>query len=75
MSIRDFKKAASLFLDTVATFTSYELMDYPTFVTYTVFCCIIALGRPELREKVSFYPTKIFAFYSVNTSHCMKEFE
>lgn len=52
MSIRDFKKAASLFLDTVATFTSYELMDYPTFVTYTVFCCIIALGRPELREKV-----------------------
>jgi 26S proteasome regulatory subunit N7 len=26
MSIRDFKKAAGLFLDTVATFTSYELL-------------------------------------------------
>ncbi|KAK3102495.1 hypothetical protein FSP39_011781 [Pinctada imbricata] len=52
MSIRDFKQAAGLFLDTVATFTSYELMDYPTFVTYTVFCSMIALERPELREKV-----------------------
>ena len=28
MAIRDFKKAASLFLDTISTFTSYELMDY-----------------------------------------------
>ncbi|XP_060079179.1 26S proteasome non-ATPase regulatory subunit 6-like [Ylistrum balloti] len=52
MSIRDFKKAASLFLDTVATFTSYEVMDYQTFVTYTVFCGMIALERPQLREKV-----------------------
>lgn len=52
MSIRDFKQAATLFLDTVATFTSYELMDYQTFVTYTVICSMIALERPELREKV-----------------------
>lgn len=52
MSIRDFKKAASLFLDTVATFTSYELMDYHSFVSYTVLCSIIALERPDLREKV-----------------------
>merc|ERR1711894_828256 len=52
MSIRDFKTAAKLFLDTVATFTSYELMDYQTFVTYTVLCGIIALDRPDLRQKV-----------------------
>ncbi|ESN93411.1 hypothetical protein HELRODRAFT_103503 [Helobdella robusta] len=52
MAVRDFKMAASLFLDTVATFTSYELMDYKTFVTYTVFCCMIALARPQQREKV-----------------------
>jgi len=52
MSIRDFKKAAGLFLDTIATFTSYELMDYKQFVTYTVLCCIIALERTKLREKV-----------------------
>ncbi|XP_055881581.1 26S proteasome non-ATPase regulatory subunit 6-like [Biomphalaria glabrata] len=52
MSIRDFKSAATLFLDTIATFTSYELMNYQQFVTYTVLCCMIALERPELREKV-----------------------
>ncbi|KAK7476519.1 hypothetical protein BaRGS_00032267 [Batillaria attramentaria] len=52
MSIREFKEAATLFLDTIATFTSYELMDYPTFVTYTVLCSVIALERPQLREKV-----------------------
>lgn len=52
MSIRDFKTAANLFLDTVATFTSYELMDYPKFVTYTVLCGMIALDRPDLRKRV-----------------------
>jgi 26S proteasome regulatory subunit N7 len=52
MSVRDFKTAAALFLDTVATFTSYELMDYKQFVVYTVYCSMIALGRPDLREKV-----------------------
>jgi 26S proteasome regulatory subunit N7 len=51
MSIRDFKTAAELFLDTVATFTSYELMDYPTLVTYTVICSLLALERSKLREK------------------------
>ena len=53
MSIRQFKEAATLFLDTIATFTSYELMDYPQFVTYTVLCSVIALERPKLREKVT----------------------
>ena len=53
MSIRQFKEAATLFLDTIATFTSYELMDYPKFVTYTVLCSVIALERPKLREKVT----------------------
>uniref|UniRef100_A0A8B9GAE9 26S proteasome regulatory subunit Rpn7 N-terminal domain-containing protein n=1 Tax=Amazona collaria TaxID=241587 RepID=A0A8B9GAE9_9PSIT len=40
-----------LFLDAVSTFTSYELMDYKTFVTYTVYVSMIALDRPDLREK------------------------
>jgi len=60
MAVRDFKLAASLFLDTVATFTSYELMDYKTFVTYTVFCSMIALSRPDLREKVPYLGTMFF---------------
>jgi 26S proteasome regulatory subunit N7 len=28
MAVRNFSKAADLFLETVSTFTSYELMDY-----------------------------------------------
>ncbi|GIY68686.1 26S proteasome non-ATPase regulatory subunit 6 [Caerostris extrusa] len=52
MAIRDFKNAATFFLDTVSTFTSYELMDYKTFVTYTVICSMISLPRVDLREKV-----------------------
>lgn len=52
MSIREFKAAANFFLDTVSTFTSYELMDYKQFVKYTVIVSMIALERTELRTKV-----------------------
>ncbi|CAH8514265.1 unnamed protein product [Heterobilharzia americana] len=52
MSVRDFSAAAKNFLDAVATFTSYELMDYKTFIKYTVMAAMIALKRPDLREKV-----------------------
>jgi len=52
IAIRDFKSAANYFLDTVSTFTSYELMDYVTFVRYTVYVALIALPRNELRDKV-----------------------
>ncbi|XP_055851781.1 26S proteasome non-ATPase regulatory subunit 6 [Episyrphus balteatus] len=52
VAIRDFKAAAEFFLDTVSTFTSYELMDYPTFVRYTVYVSMISLPRNELRDKV-----------------------
>lgn len=52
MAIRDFKQAADLFLDTISTFTCYELCDYKTFVGYTVLASMIALPRVELRTKV-----------------------
>ena len=68
MAVRDFKLAASLFLDTVATFTSYELMDYKTFVTYTVFCSMIALSRPDLREKVSLVSSLLQYVITVNST-------
>ena len=45
MSVRDFKKAANLFLDAISTFTSYELMDYVAFVEYTVTISVLALDR------------------------------
>ena len=53
LMMRDFKTAAKQFLDTVATFTSYELMDYNTFVIYTIFATMLALSRPDLRQKVT----------------------
>ncbi|VDO78651.1 unnamed protein product [Soboliphyme baturini] len=52
MSIRDFKKAANLFLDAVSTFTCYELMSYEKLVFYAVITSMIALERNELRDRV-----------------------
>ncbi|GAB6029607.1 proteasome regulatory particle subunit [Chamberlinius hualienensis] len=52
MAIRDFRSAANFFLDTISTFTSYELTDYKTFVTYTVLVSILTLPRTDLRTKV-----------------------
>jgi len=52
MSIRDFKSAATLFLDGVSTFTSYELMDYVKFVEYTVVISMLAQDRSDLHKNV-----------------------
>lgn len=52
LRIRDFNKAAPLFLESLSTFTSYELMDYTSFVSYTVIACMLALSRQELKKKV-----------------------
>lgn len=52
MTIRDFGRAAKLFNDTVSTFTSVELVDYATFVSYAVFTSALALDRVDLDKKV-----------------------
>ncbi|KXJ20234.1 26S proteasome non-ATPase regulatory subunit 6 [Exaiptasia diaphana] len=52
LSIRDFKSAANNFLESISTFTSYELMDYKQFVTLTVLASIISLERVDLKKKV-----------------------
>jgi len=52
MSVRDFKEAANNFLDTVSTFTSYELMDYHTFIKYTIISSMMALDRKDLTKKI-----------------------
>jgi 26S proteasome regulatory subunit N7 len=53
MSSRNFKKAADLFLDSISTFTTYELFPYDTFIFYTVLTSIISLDRVSLKQKVS----------------------
>jgi len=52
MSIREFKKAALLLLDTISTFTAVELLDYDTFIFYTVLMCVVALDRVTIKSKV-----------------------
>ncbi|XP_065185006.1 26S proteasome non-ATPase regulatory subunit 6-like [Sycon ciliatum] len=51
MSTRAFSRASDLFLEAVATFTSYELMSYQQFVRYTVLCSMITVERTTLKEK------------------------
>lgn len=52
MSIRDFKKAAVCFFDTMATFTSTELMEYRTFCKYAIISCLLAQERKDIKELV-----------------------
>ncbi|XAR49103.1 hypothetical protein NMG60_11032172 [Bertholletia excelsa] len=52
MSTRNFKRAANLFLDSISTFTTYELFPYDTFIFYTVLTSIISLDRVSLKQKV-----------------------
>lgn len=51
-SIRDFAGAANLLLDTLATFTSVELMEYKEFVRYAVLAAALVLKRPEFKTRV-----------------------
>ncbi|CAO3588158.1 unnamed protein product [Absidia cylindrospora] len=52
MSIRDFKGAASQFIDTLSTFTSTEMMSYQDFVKYTVLTSVISMQRVDIKKKV-----------------------
>lgn len=52
ITTRDFKTAAENFLESISTFTSYELMKYVKFVEYTVLVSLISLKRSELGDKV-----------------------
>jgi hypothetical protein len=52
LAVRDFKKAADLFLDSTATFTATELFSYKTFIFYTVLTSLITLKRVDLKAKV-----------------------
>lgn len=51
-SVRNFKKAAHLFLDSIATFSSAELVSYNAFIKYTVLMSIASLDRKDLKNRV-----------------------
>lgn len=50
IQIREFKKAASLFLEAVPTFTTYELMSYEELVSYCVVTCMVTINRKKMRS-------------------------
>jgi len=52
MISRDWKGAATLFLNVMPTFTATELVEFKDFVFYTVILTMVALDRPTLREKL-----------------------
>jgi 26S proteasome regulatory subunit N7 len=52
LSIRDFKGAVNLLVDSLATFASSELMEYKNLVKYTVLAASLTLPRPELKTKI-----------------------
>jgi 26S proteasome regulatory subunit N7 len=52
MIIRNFKTASDLFLESVSTFSSTELMPYNTFIFYTILVAMISLDRPDIKKKV-----------------------
>lgn len=52
LSRRDFAGAASLLVDSVATFTCVELFSFEHLVLYVVLASIVSLPRTALRDKV-----------------------
>ena len=51
--IRQFSKAAELFIDALSTFTATELLDYKQFVEFTIISGVVSLNRVDLKKKVS----------------------
>lgn len=52
LAIRDFKEAANLLVDSLATFTSIELTSYENIATYASVAGLFALERTDLKAKV-----------------------
>lgn len=55
LSIRDFKQAAELLIDSLSTYTATELMEYEEFVALTVLAAAVGCDRKTLKSKVSFW--------------------
>jgi len=65
MSIRDFQKAAQLFLETLATFTSYELCEYRSFIRYLIIMAMVSLDRVTIKEKVIDSPDTLSVVHEI----------
>jgi 26S proteasome regulatory subunit N7 len=52
MQARRFNKSATLFIQTLSTFSSFEIFDFEQYVFYTAVSAIISLDRVSLKEKI-----------------------
>jgi len=62
---REIKGAANLLLDSIATFTCYEMMSYNTFIFYTVLTSVISVDRVTLKNKVVRSPEILTAYREI----------
>lgn len=56
MNNREWKEAATLFLNVMPTFTATELVDFKDFISYTIVLTMVACDRPTIREKLVHSP-------------------
>ena len=56
MMIRDFKKASDLFVNSIATFTAVEVMDFKDFVFYTVILALLTQDRKCIKKEIVHCP-------------------
>lgn len=52
LTVRSYNVAAPLLLDSLSTFTSYELCSYSSLVIYSVLAGCLSLKRVDFKEKV-----------------------
>lgn len=52
LSIREFKDAAELLIDSLSTFTATELMEYEELVALTVLAAAVGCTRKEIKSRV-----------------------
>ncbi|MBW0507000.1 hypothetical protein O181_046715 [Austropuccinia psidii MF-1] len=52
MTVRNFKEATPLLLDTLSTFTATELLSYEDFVSLTAISAALTLERKDMKKKV-----------------------
>ena len=56
MLIRDFKRAAELFISSIATFTCIELLTYKQFIFYTVVMSLLTQDRKTIKKEIIHSP-------------------
>lgn len=52
MMIQDFKRAADLFVSSIATFTCVELLEYKQFIFYAVVMALVTQDRKTLKKQI-----------------------